>query len=154
MKEINKKGFTLIELLVVIAIIGMLSTIITVAANQAKRSANDARRMADINSLQRAIELGYVDDRNYNTVLGAGCSTAGSRVSQCDGDSLVLNMPAISNLGEISGNTLGCTTMEDSCDYSVLDNPTANTYRIGFWLQGGLAGLGEGAHYLTQDGIY
>lgn len=55
-QKFNKKGFTLIELLVVISIIAILSVIgITVFQGQQK-SARDARRRADIESIAQAME--------------------------------------------------------------------------------------------------
>ena len=53
----NRKGFTLIELLVVIAIIGLLSTLAIVSLNTARQKSRDTKRMADIRTLQSAIEL-------------------------------------------------------------------------------------------------
>lgn len=148
----SNRGFTLIEVLVVISIIGILSTIITVAVRQAKTAANDARRMSDLNTLQRAIELGYFDSRDYRVVLGAGCAAAGTRVNQCNG-ALTEHLPAIRDLRDVTGKSQGCVTLTEACDYSLVTAPATNNYRIGFWLEGGLAGLAEGAHYLDQDGI-
>jgi len=56
MKKINQKGFTLIELLVVIAIIGLLSTLAVVSLNNARTKSRDARRVADIEQIQTALE--------------------------------------------------------------------------------------------------
>ena len=53
----NKKGFTLIELLVVIAIIGLLASLALVALGGAQKKARNSKRMADIRTLQSAIEL-------------------------------------------------------------------------------------------------
>jgi len=50
-------GFTLIELLVVIAIIGLLATLAVVSFGSARRDARDARRLADIRTLQTAVEV-------------------------------------------------------------------------------------------------
>ena len=151
MTHSHQRGFTLIELLVVLAIIGILSTMVVAAVGRAKSSANDARRMGDINALQRAVELAYLDVRDYRIVLGDGCDTAGDRVKQCDG-TVVAMLPGITTVDDAFG-TQGCTTIAAGCDYSIIEPPTATHYRIGFYLEGGLANLAEGAHFLSEDGI-
>ncbi len=62
-----KKGFTLIELLVVISIIGLLAAIVLAALSSARQSANDARRIEDVHSLQLAITL-YYDTHGFYPV--------------------------------------------------------------------------------------
>jgi len=65
-KTLNKRkrvksqfGFTLIELLVVIAIIGLLSTMVSVSLDSAKKKARDARRISDLSQINLAIKLYY-----------------------------------------------------------------------------------------------
>ncbi len=60
----SNKGFTLIELLVVIAIIGLLSTLAVVSLNNARSKARDARRTADLKTIQSALELSKGDNSN------------------------------------------------------------------------------------------
>lgn len=57
----KKKGFTLIELLVVIAIIGLLATLAVISLGSARKDARDAKRQADMRTLQSAVEL-YIND--------------------------------------------------------------------------------------------
>ena len=72
MLKLNKKGFTLIELLVVIAIISVLASIVLVSLNTARIKGRDARRVADIKSLQVALEMYYDSNSNmYPTALSA-----------------------------------------------------------------------------------
>lgn len=59
----NKKGFTLIELLVVIAIIGILATFIVASFASAQARGRDARRKADLEAIQTALELFKSDSR-------------------------------------------------------------------------------------------
>lgn len=61
----NKKGFTLIELLIVIAIIGLLATLAIVSLTTAQRKARDVKRVADMKSIQSAMELYYSDHAGY-----------------------------------------------------------------------------------------
>jgi len=63
------KGFTLIELLVVIAIIGLLTSVILVSLNDARRSARDGKRIGDVKQLQLALELYYDSQSSYPTSL-------------------------------------------------------------------------------------
>ncbi len=61
----SQKGFTLIELLVVIAIIGILSSVVLASMNTARKKARDARRQADLKSLQLALESYYDTNSAY-----------------------------------------------------------------------------------------
>src|SRR3990167_9993599 len=64
-------GFTLIELLVWMAIVGVLTSIVMVSLSAAKQKSRDARRVADIKTLQLALGLYYNDNINYPTSLSA-----------------------------------------------------------------------------------
>jgi prepilin-type N-terminal cleavage/methylation domain-containing protein len=64
------EGFTLIELMVVIAIIGLLASIITVSVTSSRAKGRDGKRVADIRTLQLAIESYYNDNGYYPVTLG------------------------------------------------------------------------------------
>ena len=68
----NGKSFTLIELLVVIAIIGLLAALIIPNLTQTRAKARDARRLADLDQLQKAMEL-YYNDHNHYPIWESGC---------------------------------------------------------------------------------
>ncbi|KKU98781.1 MAG: pilin domain-containing protein, general secretion pathway protein G [Candidatus Jorgensenbacteria bacterium GW2011_GWC1_48_8] len=61
----NNKGFTLIEMLVVIAIIGLLSSVVIIGLGGSRSKARDARRIADIQQIQNALELQYNPATGY-----------------------------------------------------------------------------------------
>lgn len=67
--KINHKGFTLIELLVVIAIVGILSSVVLANLNGTRAKARDVKRIADLKSLQLALELYFDNYRIYPSVL-------------------------------------------------------------------------------------
>lgn len=62
---IKRKGFTLIELLIVIAIIGLLATLAIISLTTAQRKARDTKRIADMKSIQTAVELYFSDTSSY-----------------------------------------------------------------------------------------
>jgi type II secretion system protein G len=65
------RGFTLIELLTVIAIIGILASIVMTSLSAAQSKGRDAKRVADIRTIQLALEEYYNDNGNYPTALSA-----------------------------------------------------------------------------------
>ena len=69
------KGFTLIELLVVIAIIGVLSSIVLVALNNARDRGNDAKIKSQLSGLRAAMEL-YYDTNNSYGIATNSCDNA------------------------------------------------------------------------------
>ncbi|MBU2577212.1 type II secretion system GspH family protein [Patescibacteria group bacterium] len=65
-KNTNKnKGFSLIELLVVITIIGVLISVSFVGFSQARKSARDAKRKADLEQIRSALEIYRNDLKTY-----------------------------------------------------------------------------------------
>ncbi len=82
---INNKGFTLIELLVVIAIIGILASVVLASLNAAREKARDAARQSDINAVNKALQLYWLDHNSYPSTGGLsavymdpGCPTPNS----------------------------------------------------------------------------
>ncbi|MDD5342276.1 MAG: type II secretion system protein [Patescibacteria group bacterium] len=74
----KKKGFTLIELLVVIAIIGLLTTIGIISLQNSRSKARDAKRRADMMSLQSALGLYYDNNNHYPAwTEGTNCQMMG-----------------------------------------------------------------------------
>jgi len=63
----TRKAFTLIELLIVIAIIGILSSVIYINLNSAKKKSEDAKIKSDVASLATALEVVRAD-RNLNDI--------------------------------------------------------------------------------------
>lgn len=92
LKSNNRKGFTLIELLVTISIIMVLSTIALFSVNNARESARNAKRKADLENIRTAFELFYSDCGRYPPP-GAG-NTVRSPVQSSDAGVPTVNCPA------------------------------------------------------------
>ncbi|PIR85590.1 hypothetical protein COU14_03515 [Candidatus Kaiserbacteria bacterium CG10_big_fil_rev_8_21_14_0_10_44_10] len=76
------KGFTLIELLVVVTIIGIFASVVLASLNAAREKARDAARQSDINAVNKALQLYWLDYNAYpstgslSTVyMDPGCPT-------------------------------------------------------------------------------
>ena len=150
----NSKGFTIIELLVVISIIGLLSTISVVALNGARKKSRDAKRIADIDNTQTALELYFNDYGAYPKATSEVTLGAGSYGRLCD------------NVGGFVSATTACTTttymglvpknptpaLTGFADYLYL-SADGSTYRIKFGLEDSVGALTAGYQYGTPEGI-
>lgn len=112
MKQLRKKsGFTLIELLIVMVIITILATLGLVAYSYALKNARNARRIADLNSIQAAFE-------QYYTANGVYVNTCGGAMA----NSLQGGMPTDPNTGT-AYSTSSCSTTT-YCVCAALEPPT------------------------------
>jgi len=66
--NMTRKAFTLIELLVVVAIIGILATVVVVNLSGAQNKARDSKVKADLNTVQKAASLYYLENANYSAL--------------------------------------------------------------------------------------
>lgn len=66
----KQKGFTLVELIVVITILAILVGIVVLAYRGVTEQAYRAKRLADVNSVQKALEL-FRQDNGYYPANGA-----------------------------------------------------------------------------------
>jgi prepilin-type N-terminal cleavage/methylation domain-containing protein len=60
-----QKGFTLIEILIVVGIIGLLASVVLSGLGSVRGRGRDARRIADLRSVQQGLELYYTRCQHY-----------------------------------------------------------------------------------------
>jgi len=107
-KIINQKAFTLIELLVVISIIGVLSGIVLVSMQGVRGKARDARRLSDMNSIIKGIQLYYDKFGTLPAISpNAACSTAGWDQGPCGTDPFIDALRSNGIMGEVPSDPVG-----------------------------------------------
>lgn len=77
----RQSGFTIVELLIVIVIIAILAAITIVAYNGIQERALNSDRDARITSIQKALEMYYIDNGEYPTSVS--CGSTAINVSWC-----------------------------------------------------------------------
>ncbi len=60
-----RRGFTLIEILVVVALLGLIASIILVSISNSRMKARDARRIADLREVMKALDLYCNENGQY-----------------------------------------------------------------------------------------
>ena len=103
-----RKAFTIIELMIVITILGVLATLISGNFITSLKKGRDAKRKADLEHIQRALEMYYEDKKAYPTsVLFGGklCETQTCNTQEKIYMEKVPNDPTGSNYGYRSDGT-------------------------------------------------
>ena len=155
----QEKGFTLIELLVVISIIGLLSTLAVLALGSARSRARDAKRLSDIQAMQGALELYFLDNNAYPAeatvkALGganAGCldNTGFKASGSCSGTTYFAAVPRDPST---TGADSSCTgSGSATCDYGYL-SAGADDYSIRFYLESSSGVYSAGHHTASPAG--
>jgi len=79
------KGFTLIELLIVIIILGVMAALITGNFFTSLKKGRDTKRKADLEQIQRALEMYYEDKKAYPVTIDLTFGGKLCETSACPG---------------------------------------------------------------------
>ncbi len=156
----SKRGFTLIELLVVIAIIGLLSTLAVVALNNARQKSRDAKRVADIRSIQTALELYFADSNTYPVVSSSVTLGDASNDTLSSTNGFDASAAGTTYMGKVPANPTPAATGYANYTYSSRDtdgtactSSPCKSYWIEFGLEDATGELSAGGHSALPSGI-
>ncbi len=137
----KKKAFTLIELLVVIAIIGILSTLAVVSLQNARKSARDAKRIADVKQMQTALELYFNDWQKYPVDV-----ISGNQIASGTDHVYMVTVPS----APTPADSTTCSTVNDYDYYQV---GSGESYYLQFCLGNSVGTLSAGIQCAFPGGI-
>jgi prepilin-type N-terminal cleavage/methylation domain-containing protein len=134
------KGFTLIELLVVVAIIGLLASIIVASLSTAQAKARDARRVSDMDAMQKALAIYLAGGSGYYPIVSPGPETISN--TSVIGTALI-------NAGAMPGMPVDPTSPIRQYSYS--SSATGGSYTLNFCLETeSIRGYSQGCeNYIT-----
>lgn len=128
----KKQGFTLIELLVVIAIIGLLASVVLVSLNSARSKSRNAKRVADMNQIAKALELYFNTCNSYPVVTASTTLTSSLYVYEGSAANCGNNQGSSTNGGigtTVSGKMISrFTTAPIPADSSLCATGNNNSY--------------------------
>ncbi|MFA5420614.1 MAG: FISUMP domain-containing protein [Patescibacteria group bacterium] len=139
----NKKAFTLIELLVVIGILGLLTTIAVVALSQARSSARDVRRVADMKQVQTALELFMNENGRYPTEEEWSSGSIFSSLTNTNFMYIIPSAPVPAD----------GTCDENENAYLYIPSANLNSYEISFCTGKQVSGILPGTMCMTPGGL-
>lgn len=131
----NSRGFTLIELLVVVAIIGLLASIVVASLSSVQARGRDARRMADVDAIRKALTL-YSSDAGTFPIAAATTTLA---ATSSVGSALIA-----------AGSISSIPTDPNGSQYNYVSYSSGSNYNINFCLEtSSIKGFAQGcANYL------
>ena len=167
----SNKAFTLIELLVVISVIGLISTIATVSLNNARTKARDTKRLADINTFNKAMRAFKIDNGNYaiscnsyqncynldwTPCTGDGCYRCYNITEGSPSSCTVDNYLTAGQISDPSNSEDDCNGNNTSnCQYDFLYAPSVSAlrYAVYFYLESSTELGNSGAANCVTDGF-
>ncbi|MEI6378492.1 MAG: prepilin-type N-terminal cleavage/methylation domain-containing protein [Candidatus Falkowbacteria bacterium] len=134
---VSRTAFTLIEVMVVIFIIAILTTMTAWGLNNISIRARDTRRLADVRDIQTALML-Y---KQQNSYFPASLSPGSPLVSPDGRQTYMTKIPDNPNC---SGPY--CSSLP----HYAYTNTKPNSYKLIFYIEGGVNGMASGVYEVTQ----
>lgn len=134
-------GFTLIELLVVISIIGMLVAVAAVSFTSTQQRSRNSRRIQDMETLQKAMEM-------YASVGVTGITASGKGQYPTSVTATNLGMPSLPTDPQGSSYSYNATTVSSYCFCALLEGTTNTGGNFGTSACGTPSGA---SHYCVQN---
>lgn len=148
----------MIELLVVIAIIGILSTLAAYSFNLARQKGRDAKRVADMDQVQKGLELFFIENETYPVVASATVlGGASAQILSDAGFTALGSETGVTHMGQVPSNlTPGGAdyvyTSTDAAGSACTSSPCVS-YTMTFSLESITGSLSAGAHTASPSGI-
>ncbi len=136
----NQTGFTRHELIIAVSVTGLMALIAGFLLHNSRQETRDLKRLADVKTVQHALELYYYECNQYPVAIAPGKAISG--VEQCQGNVYLQSVPT-----DPDGSVYKYVPCRDETIKECFEGlPNPGAYQLYYKLESNTEGIRKGMH--------